>query len=60
MDDSDISTPLPRLKTVRGAECVSSEMQQKHADFRQRHSDLKRQVRDAAKEEGIQPRSAYV
>ena len=27
---SDISIPLPRLKTVRGAECVSSDMQQKH------------------------------
>ena len=27
---SDISTPLPRLKTVPGADCVSSDMQQKH------------------------------
>ena len=27
---SDTSIPLPRLKTVRGTECVSSDMQQKH------------------------------
>ena len=27
---SDICIPLPRLKTVRGTECVSSDMQQKH------------------------------
>ena len=27
---SDTSISLPRLKTVRGTECVSSDMQQKH------------------------------
>ena len=37
---SDTSIPLPRLKTVRGTECVSSDVQQKHVVKRHTRATL--------------------